>query len=519
MTTVTPPDELATRQVQVEPSHDPRTGTVRGQVPTSSADQVAGAVARAAACAAEVGRSAPAVRARWLRSVADALATEATAAELVALADAETALGPSRLASELARTVDQLRFYADVAVEGSWLGATIDTATSERSSLARVRIPLGPVAVFGASNFPFAFGVLGNDTASALAAGCPVVVKAHPAHPELAARLVEVAVRALASAGAPAGALGIVAGFHSGTTLVQAAEITAVAFTGSQRGGLALWRAANERPVVIPVFAEMGTVNPVVLTQAGARERMADVAGGFVQSFTAGSGQFCTKPGLLLAPAGSGAAEAVAVALETERPRGWHLTEGIALDASAGVINLIEAGAELVTRITNPERGWAASAALLRVEASRLVRGSRLLEECFGPVALVAEYADDAELDSVLTALQGSLAASVMSAGAGDAETAGLVQRLSLVAGRVTVDEWPTGVAWTWAQQHGGPWPATSAPGATSVGAAALDRFTRPITYQNACDHDLPPALQDANPWRLPRRVDGVLGRPVSAGL
>ena len=499
-----------TEPPDIEPSWDPRTGERVGAARRSTLEEVEAALAAAAACAEAVAATPPAVRARWLRAVADALETHPTAAELVALADRETALGEARLTGELARAAAQLRFYASVAEEGSYLRATVDHATPTAPTLARVQVPLGPVAVFGASNFPFGFGVLGNDTSSALAAGCPVVVKAHPAHPVLSARLAEVAHAALESAGAPAGVFALVAGFAAGTALVTSRHTAAVGFTGSQRGGLALWRAANEREVVIPVFAEMGTVNPVVVTRA-AVARMPEIARGAVGSFTLGAGQFCTKPGLLLVPAGSAAASLLGTALEEARPLGWHLTAPIASAAAGGVDALVGAGARVVARTDGPETGWAATPTVLTAPASALTRGSSLLEECFGPVLIVAEYADDAELETVLGELQGALSASIMSAGPDDPETPGLLARLTRLAGRVAVDDWPTGVAWTWAQQHGGPWPATSAPTATSVGAAALDRFTRPVAYQSAPDAALPPALQEANPWSLPRRVDGIL--------
>jgi NADP-dependent aldehyde dehydrogenase len=264
-----------------------------------------------------------------------------------------------------------------------------------------------------------------------------------------------------------------------------------------------LWRLANERDVVIPVFAEMGTVNPVVVTPA-ALSRVDDVVRGFVESFTRGTGQYCTKPGLLFVPAGSGVASLVAAALSAV-PEAWLLTESIAAAAVAGVDALVAAGGEVVGQVPGPAAGWAAPTTVLSVPISALRPGSRLLEECFGPVALVAEYADRAALERALDSMQGTLAASVM-AGDPDPDVPWLVSRLSGLAGRVAVDEWPTGVALSGAQHHGGPWPATTQPATTSVGGAALSRFTRPVAYQNVPDSALPPALQAGNPWRLPRR-------------
>ncbi|WP_084517903.1 aldehyde dehydrogenase family protein [Microtetraspora niveoalba] len=489
-------------------SFDPRTGGVVATVAETGPELLASVLASADAAAPSLAATSPAERRRWLHAMADAL--ELHRDELATLADRETALGLERLTGEVTRTAGQLRFYGDVAAEGSYLEVTIDDPTPTTPGLVRVNRPMGPVAVFGAGNFPFAFSVLGNDTAAALAAGCPVVVKAHPAHVGLTMRQAEIAQEALAAQGAPPGAFAVVNGHQVGVDLVRAPEIAAVAFTGSQAGGLALWRIANEREVVIPVYAEMGTVNPVVLTRAGAADVDA-VARGFVGSFTLGHGQFCTKPGLLLAPAGSGAADAVATALRASAPTPVMLTRGIADAVVAGLGAMVEAGAELVAEIPSSGAGWAAPAAVLRADITALRHGSRLLEECFGAVVLVCEYDDDRQLAEVIERLQSSLAAGVFVGTGADEQAPGLVAQLSGKAGRVTVNEWPTGVAFTWAQQHGGPWPSTSVPSATSVGAHGLARFVRPVAYQSVRDDWLPPEARAANPWRLPRRVNGRL--------
>jgi len=496
--------------MSVDTSVEARTGIQLEVLPVSDPAEVRHLLAAAGGAAPEVAAAAPAVRRDWLRAVADALEVPETAAALIAAADRETGLGEVRLTGELARCAHQLRFYGDVAAEGSWLGVTVDHATATTPDLRRLQVPLGPVGVLGASNFPFGFGVLGNDTGSALAAGCPVVAKAHPAHPATSRLLADVAVRTLSAAGAPDGAFALLSGFEAGSALVAAREITAVAFTGSQRGGMALWRQALERPVPIPVYAEMGTINPVVMTSAAA-SRAEAIAAGFVGSFTLGMGQFCTKPGLLLVPAGHDVPARVAAALDQAAPAGWLLTEGIAAAYADGISGLVGAGARVLARVPAPGAGWAAEATVLGVDSALLEEGSPLVEECFGPVALVAEYADRAELDRVLGVLHGALAGSVQAAGADDPELADLIGALQPIVGRVMVDDWPTGVAFTWAQQHGGPWPATTAPQTTSVGAAALDRFTRPVTWQSVPDPALPPALQEGNPWGLPRRVDGLL--------
>jgi NADP-dependent aldehyde dehydrogenase len=490
-------------------SYDPRTGDELGQVPETGADEVRRIVRGAESTVEVVGSTSPHERQRWLDAIADAL--EAGREELAALADRETALGMDRLRSEIARTAGQLRFYAQVAVEGSYLGVTIDESDGAISGLVRVNQPLGPVAVFGASNFPFAFGVLGNDTGAALAAGCPVVVKGHPAHPQLSNQLAALAQGALAAVGAPDGAFSLVHGHLAGVNLVTEPEIQAVAFTGSQAGGLALWRVVNERPRVIPVFAEMGTVNPVVVTRAAAVERLAEIARGFVGSFTLGSGQFCTKPGVMLAPAGYGMAKEVARALVELDPRPVMLTEAIARGVVTSTAAMVAAGAEVVAQVGELGRGWSAPASVLRAPLRAVRADSRLLEECFGAVAVVVEYASATELDHALGELQPSLVASVFAGDVSDTEASHLVRVLRRSVGRVAVNDWPTGVAYTWAQQHGGPWPSTSAPAATSVGAAALHRFVRPVAYQNTPDEWLPEAAQDKNPWSVPRRVNGNL--------
>jgi NADP-dependent aldehyde dehydrogenase len=489
-------------------TYDPRDGTPVSEAPDTPSAEVERILVAAAGAVADVAGAASRQRRHWLRAVADMV--EKHVDELVELADRETALGSARLTGEVARTAGQLRFYADVAAEGSYLGATLDSGTDSAPRLARVNQPLGPVAVFGASNFPFAFSVLGNDTASALAAGCPVVVKAHPAHAGLSARLAQLATEALLGAGAPEGAFALVHGMDAGVQLVRSPHVRAVAFTGSEAGGMALWQLAQQRDEVVPVYAEKGTVNPVVATRA-AMSRLPEVAEGLVGSFTLGSGQFCTKPGLLLVPSGHQAAQVVAERLQSAAPAPVMLTEAIAHGVRRGLEELVAAGATLIGEATGPAEGWSAPAAVLTAPAAALRSGNRLLQECFGAVVLVVEYDGEAELRAVMDQLPGSLAGTVVVGDESDPDAQWLVGEVAAKVGRVTVDDWPTGVAYTWAQQHGGPWPATSDPRATSVGAAALDRFVRPVAFQSVPDAWLPPALQADNPWRVPRRIDGVV--------
>lgn len=498
----------------LDPSFDPRTGTQRGGVEHTSPAAVEAMLTLAIQSAPVLAATAPAVRQGWLGAVAEALLAQQE--ELAVLGDEETGLGLPRLRGEIAGAALSILFYASVAVEGSYLAASSDRV-SDTVSLARWNIPVGPVAVFGASNFPFGFGVFGHDTASALAAGCPVIVKAHPAHPRLSVRLAAIAREALSTAGAPSGTYGLVVGFEAGLQLVDSPAIKAIAFTGSQRGGMALRDRAAARGV--PVFAEMGTVNPVFVTASAVGEAAgtagtAAIAAGFVASFTLGAGQFCTKPGLIFAPAGSGMFDAVARHV-AEVPAAPLLTAGIAAGFTTGTAQLAAAaGAPAPSAVPVPG-GYAVAAQVFRVAVTDLIPGSRLLEECFGPVALVCEYDDVTAALDALAGLQGSLAASVFTGGPADPEVAAVIARLLPNVGRVAVNAWPTGVANTWSQQHGGPWPATSRPEATSVGAGALRRFVRPVALQDPDPQTLPVFLAPGNPWQIPRRIDGVLTLPV----
>ncbi|WP_188835734.1 aldehyde dehydrogenase family protein [Flexivirga endophytica] len=486
----------------MDTTYAPRTGRAAPGPEHSTDAQLAAILDSAAAAARRTADATPEERRQWLDAVANALEKETD--RLVGIADEETALGVPRLTGELAKAAENARFYGRAGQRGEWLRARIERLPNG-PELRRAQLPIGPVAVFGASNFPFQFGTIGHDTCSALAAGCPVVVKAHPAHPRLAATVANLVMRALDEAGAPKGIFGNVVGFDAGPVLVRSPQIAAVAFTGSQTGGMALVEAARRRPVPIPVYAEMGTVNPAVVTPAA--EAAAElVAAGFVDSFTLGVGQFCTKPGLLLVPAGSTIPHAVAELVRV-RDGGWMLTEDIASRYRVGLAQLRAAGAEVLAQGWLPTAGYAAQPAVLSVPAEALRdNDSRLREECFGPAALVVTYQDVDDAVSLLEVLQPSLAGSVFSGGPDDPDVLRLVQTLAAQVGRVTVDEWPTGVACNSVIQHGGPWPATSIPTASSVGAAALERFTRPVCFQNIPEEALPPALQDANPWFLPER-------------
>ncbi|MFI1417819.1 aldehyde dehydrogenase (NADP(+)) [Streptomyces sp. NPDC020731] len=502
-------------------SVDPRTGKQREQVAVEATAQEVDAAVRAAhdARGALTDRT---VRAAFLRTAADEL--EAARDQLVEAADAETALGPVRLTGELARTCYQLRAFAGIVEEGAFLDVVVnhpdDTATPPVPDLRRYKIPLGVVAVYSASNFPFAFSVAGGDTASALAAGCPVVVKAHPDHPGLSELVAKVLRRAAARHDLPGGVLGLVHGFEAGIELIKHPLVSAAGFTGSIRGGRALFDAAAARPVPIPFHGELGSLNPVVVTEAAAAERGEAIGTGLAGSMTLGVGQFCVKPGLVLAPAGA-AGDALVKSL----------TDAVS-DTDAGVLldhrmrdNFVAGVAERgrlpdVESPVTPGAGGehTVSAGFLTVPASRLAQEGEhdlLLEECFGPVTVVARYEDDSEVRGVLSRLPGNLTATVqLSAGeaAGEGRGAELVQELTPLAGRVLVNGWPTGVAVAPAQHHGGPYPATTST-STSVGGTAIERWLRPVVYQGTPEALLPAELKDDNPLGLPRRFNGRLER------
>ena len=451
-------------------------------------------------------------RADWLRLIADRL--DEHAAELVEVADRETHLGAARLTGEVARTTGQLRLFADVALEGSFLEAVLDEArpdaTPPQPEIRRVLRPVGPVAVFSASNFPFAFSVAGGDTASALAAGCPVIVKAHSGHIELSRRTAEIVTQALDEGGAPAGTFALIEGREAGIDLVTAPTTRAVSFTGSLAGGRALLDAIATRPDPIPFYGELGSINPVVVTPAALAARGEELASGLVASFTLGGGQFCTKPGVVFVPRGFASATSLAERVNAlERPR--LLTDRIA-DAFGETLErlLSVEGVELVAG--GAVRDGAPAPTVLQASIAAFAEHSdALLEECFGPLTLLIEYGSLDEVERAIDAVAGSLTATVHAESADDIR--GLVDRLAALAGRVLFDGWPTGVAVTWGQHHGGPWPATNTQH-TSVGATAIRRFLRPIAYQNAPAAALPFDLTDAGLARIPHRRNGELILP-----
>jgi NADP-dependent aldehyde dehydrogenase len=459
-------------------------------------------------------------RAELLRTAAALL--EKDGEEIIAAADAETALGRVRLTGELARSCYQLRAFADVVEDGGYLDAIIDHADpgaqpAPRPDLRRCKVPLGVVAVFAASNFPLAFSVPGGDTASALAAGCPVVVKAHPDHPRTSDLCARALRAAAAGAGLPEDVVAVVHGFDAGPALVRHPLTAAVGFTGSVRGGRALFDIASARPRPIPFHGELGSLNPVVVTERAARTRAAEIGAGLAASYTQGLGQFCVKPGLVLLPAGEDGDAVVRAVVAAQVPSGplldprmreAFLAGARARAALPGVEELLAAG-----EADSADAPLSVRPGVLSVPAGRLAAGGPhrdLVDECFGPVTVLVRYRSEAELTAVLDTLEGNLTATVhLAADERDEAAATLVARLTELAGRVVVDGWPTGVTVAPAMHHGGPYPASTST-STSVGSTAIERWLRPVCFQNTPQELLPAELRDANPLGVPRTVDGV---------
>ena len=457
-------------------------------------------------------------RAQFLEAIADNII--ALGDTLIERAMAESALPKARLEGERARTVGQLRLFASLVREGRWLAATLDSAQPDRKPLPRSdlrlqKIPVGPVAVFGASNFPLAFSVAGGDAASAFAAGCPVVVKSHPAHlgtSELVGRAVQ---KAVADSGLPEGTFSLVVGAGNaiGEALVAHPAIQAVGFTGSRRGGLALVDIAAKRPVPIPVFAEMSSVNPVFALPGALAARGDTLAAGYIDSVTLGVGQFCTNPGLVIGLADPDLDDFIdnaAAAIEKKSTQ-TMLTAGIAAAYEDGVKQR-DASAKRIATGEKSEASSGALPALYRVSAEEFLAKPQLAEEIFGPTSVIVVCRDEDEMILVARGLEGQLTATLLM----EQDDVELARRLLPVlerkAGRILANGFPTGVEVSYAMVHGGPYPATSDSRSTSVGAMAIERFLRPVCYQDLPAALLPEALADDNPLSLWRLRDGQLG-------
>lgn len=489
---------------------------------TDTADGELEQILAAAAVAADDWEArSPRERARVLVALGDALCAGADA--LIDVAARETGLPDARLRGEIARTDLQLKMFAEELVAGRFLDVVLDEhdadfALGPRPDLRRYRVPVGPVLVFAASNFPFAFSVAGTDTASALSAGCPVVLKAHPGHPRTSAMTAEIVTSTLAREGAPPGTFAMISGVDAGARALRDPRIAAAAFTGSVPGGRALFDIAAARRCPIPFYGELGSLNPAIVTPNAAETRGDDIATGFVGSFTLGAGQFCTKPGLLLVPAGSPVVTRIAE-LTADVPAARLLTRGIADGFRRRLADMTAVdGVEVL--VDGAEHGGADAVSsygpsLLRVSTRTLLaHADVLLEEAFGPTALIAEYASTDEVLDVLARLDGALTVTVHTPDTLDGTERDDVRRVVRVAarkaGRLVFNGWPTGVAVTPAQNHGGPYPATTAVAHTSVGTAAMTRFLRPLAYQDAPAEVLPDALRDSNPMSLPRTTNAA---------
>ena len=497
---------------------DPATGTVLDPAyPGASVKHVELACALAEGAFNLFRETSLKSRATFLETIADEI--EAIGDALIDRAVSESGLPRPRILGERGRTCQQLRTFARTVRAGEWLDVRVDRAQPERQPLPRAdlrqrQVALGPVAVFGASNFPLAFSVAGGDTASALAAGCPVVVKAHSAHPGTSELVGHALARAVKKSGLPEGVFSLLfgSGREVGIALVSDPRIKAVGFTGSRSGGLALCKAVQARPEPIPVYAEMSSINPVLLFPAALQARGEALAQGFVASLTQGAGQFCTNPGLVIAR--QGAALDAFIRCATERvqrsPAQTMLTPGIfqayeaGVDALLNVPGALEAAAGLQGETPNQ-----CQARLFVTRAVDFLADPALQAEVFGAASLVVQCADDEEVRKITEHLEGQLTITLHLDDADLEPARALLPTLERKAGRLLVNGWPTGVEVCDAMVHGGPFPATSDIRTTSVGTAAIQRFLRPVCYQDFPDSLLPAALKHGNPLHLSRLLDG----------
>ena len=452
---------------------------------------------------------------QFLHAIADVI--EALGDQLLEVADSETALGLVRLTGERGRTCGQLRSFAELVANREWVQASIDTALPDRApvpkpDLRRMMVGIGPVAVFGASNFPFAFSVLGGDTASALAAGNPVIVKGHPAHPATSELFAHAIDRAIGKCGMPKGAFSLLQGigYELGTDLVKHPLIQAVGFTGSETGGRALMDIAAARPEPIPVYAEMGSINPLFIGPETIKTAAESIAAGLSGSVCMGTGQFCTSPGLAVSVASERFETTLKKAL-SGAPRGYLLNPQIAVSLQRGLKRLRDhPHTEWLNEAEFEEGSMTPPNAVFKTSAQHFLNDSSLSEEVFGPVTLYVECENEDRILEIAKNLNGNLTASIHADQDPD-----LAARLSDVleqkVGRVIFNGFPTGVEVCPSQQHGGPYPASSVSTSTSVGTGAIVRFARFVAYQACPDHLLPDALKNENPLGIYRQVNGEL--------
>jgi NADP-dependent aldehyde dehydrogenase len=435
--------------------------------------------------------------------------------ELVEVAASETNLTKTRLVGEVGRMSGQWRHMAAVLKKGEYLGVSIDladpTLQPPRPDLRKTNLPIGIVGVFGASNFPFGFGVGGGDTASAIASGCPVIIKAHPGHPETSKKIFEIMVNSAKNLKGPIGLFTLIQSFEDGVKLVKHKDISAIAFTGSTKGGRALFDIAQTRPEPIPFYGELGGLNPVFVTEEANHSRATAIAQGFLDSVSLGAGQFCTKPGYLILLKGVEVKKELSILISNSSTHAM-LNDSIknAHDFNRSAyarlphVRLLAVG----PTINNDS----APVTLFEISGADLLANQEFtLIEIFGPTAVVVNCESPQEVLLVAKAFHGTLASGVHGDLGDELLELGLLGLLGRISGRVLMNAWPTGVSVTWAMQHGGPYPASTNPLSTSVGADSIKRFRRPIVYQNFPQNLLPDHLKDASLASYPRNVNGTI--------
>lgn len=456
-------------------------------------------------------------RAAFLRAIAANI--EAAIEAIVPRMTQESALPEARARMEAGRTIGQIRLFARHLEEGSWVDARIETAIPDRTPVPKpdvrsMRIPIGAVAVFGASNFPLAFSVAGGDTIAALAAGCPVIHKAHPSHPGTCEIVGRQIIAAAQSSGMPEGVFSLLfdSGHSVGQALVKHPKIKAIAFTGSRKGGRALFDIAVARPEPIPVYAEMGSVNPFIIFPGALRENGREIAEGLASSITLGCGQFCTKPGIIFYDGNTSFREHLIAKLKQSAPA-IMLNADIARAFSHGVQKLSAASSVAAHLESEHGEGNRRSAFLYESDVKTFISQPELAHEVFGPVALLVRYDSYDELLAAVTGMEGQITATLHAVQDELVTASTLITALENKVGRLLFGGYPTGVDVNHAMVHGGPYPATSDGRGTSVGTLSMNRFTRLIAYQNCADALLPDPLKDANPLGYMRFVNGQFTR------
>lgn len=492
--------------------------TLEGSFNIATPEEVDEALVLATEAAKTYGQLPPAKIAAFLRAIADEIM--ALGDSLIQRAMQESALPQGRLEGERGRTVNQLKLFADHVEEGSWVEASIDQAKPDRKPFPKADIrkmlrPLGPVVVFTASNFPLAFSTAGGDTASALAAGCPVIVKAHESHLGTNA-LVALAIQTAAeSTGMPDGVFSSLNGTgpELGQQLVKHPLTKAIAFTGSHGAGKAIFDTASQRTIPIPVFAEMGSTNPVILLEDALKTRGATIAQQFADSVTLGVGQFCTNPGLLIGVSGEPLnqfIEALGEAIKQKTP-GIMLNQGICENfVKHKKLVVKQEGVEPYARAGQSPESNQGQPSVARVRGADFIKNETVKIEVFGPFTLVVECADEAEMAQAIESLPGQLTGTVMGEATDLSASVSIIESLQSKVGRILFNGVPTGVEVCHSMHHGGPYPATTDARFTSVGTDAIKRFGRPLCYQNCPEALLPDALKNDNPLGIWRIVDGI---------